>query len=36
MGKALTVAEVRPQQPRAVFHERKGVFGRGKSFKKAY
>jgi RNA recognition motif-containing protein len=36
MGKTLTVAEVRPQLPRAVFHERKGVFGRGKSFKKAY
>lgn len=36
MGKALTVAEAIPRQPRAVFRERKGGFGRGKSFKKAW
>jgi RNA recognition motif-containing protein len=36
MGKTLLVAEARPQQQRADFHEKKGGFGKGKSFKKAW
>src|SRR4030043_2105730 len=31
MGKTLTLAEARPQQPRTGFQDRKGGFGRGKS-----
>jgi|APFre7841882724_1041349.scaffolds.fasta_scaffold01157_3 cold-inducible RNA-binding protein len=36
MGKTLLVAEARPEQQRADFHEKKGGFGKGKSFKKAW
>ena len=36
IGKTLTVAEARPKQPRAVFHEKKGGSGKGKIFKKAW
>jgi RNA recognition motif-containing protein len=36
MGKTLTVAEARPQQPKAGFQERKGGFGRGKSSRKGW
>jgi cold-inducible RNA-binding protein len=36
MGKTLLVAEARPQQPIADFHEKKGGFGKDKSFKKAW
>jgi len=36
MGKRLAVTEAIPRQPRAVFHERKGSFGKGRSFKKAW
>ncbi len=36
MGKTLTVAEARPQQPRAGFQERRGGFGRGKSSGKGW
>ncbi|MEW6417572.1 MAG: RNA-binding protein [Nitrospirota bacterium] len=32
MGKTLTLAEARPQQPRAGFQERKGGFGRRGGF----
>jgi RNA recognition motif-containing protein len=35
-GKKLTVAEARPKQPRAVFHDKKGGFGRDKVFKRAW
>lgn len=36
LGKTLTVSEAIQQQPRAVFHERKGSFGRDKNLKKAW
>ena len=36
IGKTLTVSEAIQQQPRAVFHERNGSFGRDKNFKKAW
>ncbi len=36
LGKTLTVSEAIPLQPRAVFNERKGSFGKGKNFKKAW
>ncbi len=36
MGKTLAVTEAIPRQPRAVFHESKGGFGKGRSFKKAW
>jgi RNA recognition motif-containing protein len=36
MGKKLTVTEAIPRQPRAVFHEKKGGFGKDRSFKKAW
>ncbi|MEW6584593.1 MAG: RNA-binding protein [Nitrospirota bacterium] len=36
LGKALTVTEAIPRQPRAAFHEKKGGFGKGKVFKKAW
>ncbi len=36
MGKTLTVTEAIPRQPRAVFHEKKGGFGKDRSFKKAW
>jgi RNA recognition motif-containing protein len=32
MGKTLTLAEARPQQPRTGFQDRKGGFGRGSGF----
>ena len=36
MGKTITVTEAIPRQPRAVFHEKKGGFGKDRSFKKAW
>lgn len=36
MGKTLTLAEARPQQPRTGFHERKGGFGAGTSSRKGW
>jgi len=36
MGKTLTLAEAKPQQPRAGFQDRKGGFGRGKSSGKGW
>jgi len=36
MGKTLTLAEARPQQPRTGFQDRKGGFGRGKSSGKGW
>jgi RNA recognition motif-containing protein len=36
IGRPLTVSEAIQQQPRAVFDERKGGFGRDKNFKKAW
>jgi RNA recognition motif-containing protein len=36
MGKTLTLAEARPQQPRAGFHERKGGFSPGTSSRKGW
>jgi cold-inducible RNA-binding protein len=36
MGKTLTVTEAIPRQPRAVFHEKKGGFGKDRRFKKAW
>lgn len=36
MGKTLTVTEAIPRQPRAVFQEKKGGFGKDRSFKKAW
>src|SRR4030043_1677265 len=36
MGKTLTLAEARPQQPRAGFQDRKGGFGGGKSSRKGW
>ena len=36
MGKTLAVTEAIPRKPRAVFHEKKGGFGKGRSFKKAW
>ena len=36
MGKTLTLAEARPQQPRTGFQDRKGGFGRGKTSGKGW
>jgi RNA recognition motif-containing protein len=36
LGKPLTVSDAIQQQPRAVFDERKGGFGRDKNFRKAW
>ena len=36
MGKTLTLAEAKPQQPRTGFHERKGGFGSGKGPRKGW
>ncbi len=36
MGKTLTLAEAKPQQPRTGFQDRKGGFGRGKSSGKGW
>ncbi|MEW6214615.1 MAG: RNA-binding protein [Nitrospirota bacterium] len=36
MGKTLTVAEARPQQPRAAFRERRGGFGGGRGPRKGW
>jgi len=36
MGKTLTVTEAIPRESRAVFHEKKGGFGKDRSFKKAW
>jgi len=36
MGKMLTLAEARPQQPRTGFQERRGGFGGGKSSGKGW
>jgi cold-inducible RNA-binding protein len=36
MGKTLTVTEAIPRQTRAVFHKKKGGFGKDRSFKKAW
>ncbi|MDH4221071.1 MAG: RNA-binding protein [Candidatus Aminicenantes bacterium] len=36
MGKTLTVAEAKPQQPRAGFQERRGGFGGGKGARKGW
>jgi RNA recognition motif-containing protein len=36
LEKTLTVSEAIQQQPRAVFHERKGSVGRDKNLKKAW
>jgi RNA recognition motif-containing protein len=36
MGKTLTVTEAISRQPRAAFHEKKGLLGKDRSFKKAW
>jgi len=36
MGKTLTLAEARPQQPRTGFWDRRGGFGGGKSSRKGW
>ncbi|MDQ7787139.1 MAG: hypothetical protein RDU01_05985 [Thermodesulfovibrionales bacterium] len=36
MGKTLTVTEAISRQSRAAFHEKKSVFGKDRSFKKAW
>jgi len=36
MGKTLTLAEARPQQPRTGFRDRRGGFGGGKSSRKGW
>jgi RNA recognition motif-containing protein len=36
LGKTLTLAEARPQQPRTGFQERKGGFGGGRSSEKGW